>query len=64
MPKKKLGSIVRRKTSVALPVELLTRLQIYSAATQTDQQDIIARILDKHLPPNPFAKTDDSREVA
>jgi hypothetical protein len=64
MVKKKQGPVVKRKTSVALPTELLTRLQIYAAAIQTDQQDIIAKILDKHIPPNPFVKKDDSLEVA
>jgi len=54
MPKPKKVAVTRKKTTHALPVDVLVRLQIYAAAENRDQQDVIAEILDKHLPPNPF----------
>ena len=54
MAKQKKVKVTRKKTTHALPVDVLARLQIYAAAENKDQQDIIAEILDKHLPQNPF----------
>jgi hypothetical protein len=65
MQKKIEGAIKRRKTTHNLPVDILDRLRVYAAAVQKDQQDIIADLLDKHLPQNPFKKANGSSlEVA
>jgi hypothetical protein len=54
--KKQVGAVMepRRKTTHALPVSILHRLQIYAAVVGKDQQDIVAQVLDKHLPQNPL----------
>jgi hypothetical protein len=51
----------RKKTTHALPVSILERLRIYSAATGIDQQDVIAKLLDQHLPQNPFPQNSTDR---
>jgi hypothetical protein len=56
--------IMRKKTTHALPIEILERLRIHAAITQKDQQDIIADLLDANLPPHPFKKLDTDQEVA
>ncbi len=57
MPKQKKNVILKKKTTHALPVDVLVRLQIYAAANNKDQQDIVAELLDQYLPPNPFKGT-------
>jgi hypothetical protein len=46
--------VPKRKTTHALPVSILDRLRIYAAALGKDQQDVVAMVLDQHLPQNPF----------
>ena len=48
----------KRKTTHALPVSILDRLRIYAAALGKDQQDVVAILLDKHLPQNPFTQNE------
>ena len=65
MQKRIEGTVKRRKTTHNLPVDILDRLRVYAAVVQRDQQDIIADLLDEHLPQNPFKKANDSAlEVA
>lgn len=45
----------KRKTTHALPVSVLDRLRIYAAALGKDQQEVVAMLLDQHLPQNPFS---------
>jgi predicted DNA binding CopG/RHH family protein len=49
MPKKQEGS-VKRKTTIALSEEQLTKLRVYSAAHGLDMQDVVGKLVDNYLP--------------
>ena len=52
--KKTMKTAEKKKTTHALPVDVLERLRIHAVITQRDQQDIVAEILDKYLPVHPL----------